>query len=510
MAKPVSYDSKEYWQTRFEKENTFEWLLDYSSMKDVFEKYLSKASKIINLGCGNSNIPFGWYENGYGPSLNVDYCENVIEKMKSKTREKYPNPTNPELIPSWDTIDVLNMDNIESSTFDFIFEKSTSDAIACSDENGEQLSKLEREVYRICKNGGTWVSVSYSSSRWNDVPNISTRWIMETIPIACKQNETEVHNPNGFVISRPVQYQYYDKAVPSKKMVPSNDQINYFNNFGFLIVENFLERKEIDMLYEEGNNITNFCLEQGDLVTEWGCVIEPFGSGYLSGLGDIPKDIKTNREKYFNTRKLAGNEKIEAILDKYYTFSKALVPNPSSPVLFNEQYIVKPPNSKAEFSWHQDRLYLKNYDGYNIPIISCWTPLQDMNTKNGSLIIKPYKSIDRNDDYSSIGIMESIPSYVSHHGNASNDQEQNIFDSKEIKKLDLYSKRKNDSRSDFLLDICSGSVAFMSGWVLHSSSFNNSGKYRFCYMPQFSCSPVYKKKKENEIENNLVAYAIGV
>ncbi|OMJ10120.1 hypothetical protein AYI69_g363 [Smittium culicis] len=59
--------------------------------------------------------------------------------------------------------------------------------------------------------------------------------------------------------------------------------------------------------------------------------------------------------------------------------------------------------------------------------------------------------------------------------------------------------------------IDAGSVVFLSSNVPHCSCENESSSFRFCYMPQFSRSPILKST-QNGLNNldpdNLVAFAV--
>lgn len=46
--------------------------------------------------------------------------------------------------------------------FDFIFDKGTLDALACSDDNDLVMEKTALECIRVLKPGGKWVVVSFA------------------------------------------------------------------------------------------------------------------------------------------------------------------------------------------------------------------------------------------------------------------------------------------------------------------------------------------------------------
>lgn len=46
----VPFHEKSYWESRFEKEKHFEWLLTWKSVKDELALYLKKDEDILHLG----------------------------------------------------------------------------------------------------------------------------------------------------------------------------------------------------------------------------------------------------------------------------------------------------------------------------------------------------------------------------------------------------------------------------------------------------------------------------
>jgi hypothetical protein len=48
--KAVPFHEKSYWESRFEKEKHFEWLLTWDSVKTELEPYLNEVEDILHLG----------------------------------------------------------------------------------------------------------------------------------------------------------------------------------------------------------------------------------------------------------------------------------------------------------------------------------------------------------------------------------------------------------------------------------------------------------------------------
>ena len=51
------YNKKEFWDEAFEKyKSVFDWYGGYNDFKTYFSTYINKKSRILLVGCGNSNL----------------------------------------------------------------------------------------------------------------------------------------------------------------------------------------------------------------------------------------------------------------------------------------------------------------------------------------------------------------------------------------------------------------------------------------------------------------------
>ena len=126
------YKSQEYWETRFLKEESYEWLVPLSEVAPQLLPLLKKDDKILMLGCGNS--PFSGtllpsfshnieivlhllchvadlYDAGYENIVNIDYSSNVIERMKAANQSR--------VTMSWLVMDMMELNfPAENGLFD--------------------------------------------------------------------------------------------------------------------------------------------------------------------------------------------------------------------------------------------------------------------------------------------------------------------------------------------------------------------------------------------------------
>jgi ubiquinone/menaquinone biosynthesis C-methylase UbiE len=150
-----NYGEKKYWEERYEsqKGKTFDWLEDYESIKPILDNLgIKKEYRILNVGCGNSEFSEKMYDEGFTHNYNIDICQNVIDFMNTRNKGKKGL--------HFDVMDVCEM-AYKDETFDLIIDKSTIDALLCSDHSFMIVAKMLKEISRVLKTGGYYVIISY-------------------------------------------------------------------------------------------------------------------------------------------------------------------------------------------------------------------------------------------------------------------------------------------------------------------------------------------------------------
>jgi len=67
--------------------STFEWYGEYRpQLQPLLRKYIKPSSKVLNVGCGNSDLSADMYDDGFQNIVNVDFSEVVIEEMRRKNK----------------------------------------------------------------------------------------------------------------------------------------------------------------------------------------------------------------------------------------------------------------------------------------------------------------------------------------------------------------------------------------------------------------------------------------
>ncbi|KAJ2720107.1 hypothetical protein GGI07_004819 [Coemansia sp. Benny D115] len=230
----------------------------------------------------------------------------------------------------------------------------------------------------------------------------------------------------------------------------SLEQISFYRRHGYLIVEDFLAPLETKEYAHEAQLLVNHCYELGDLVSHWGCIVEPLGCDYLEPR-EIPPQARTARHAYIAVRSQISSAALAlCTLDRFGRCARQLLS--SGPAyLLNDQYIVKPPRCESAcFAWHQDTMYFSPAEQCH-EVVSVWVPLDDVSEDNGTVLVEPFPDPERP------GVYEG-----------------------------------RERAGVFAAAISAGTALFMDGRLRHCSVANRSPAFRTAYMPQFSLGRIQR------------------
>ena len=149
------YGSEDYWNERYSSEETkYEWFLNWPEFFSAIRPNIDIVyGDVLHIGCGNSEMSFDILENGFSSVSSIDISAVVIDQMKKKYAD------NQKL--SWFTQDCRKLEFVDSS-FDFVVEKGTIDAIYCSSDPEENIGKTMSEISRVMKEGACFISMSFA------------------------------------------------------------------------------------------------------------------------------------------------------------------------------------------------------------------------------------------------------------------------------------------------------------------------------------------------------------
>ncbi|KAL4635962.1 endothelin-converting enzyme 2-like [Arapaima gigas] len=155
------YKDVEYWDERYEKEESFEWFGDLSKFQHLLERHVHKEDNILVLGCGNSSLSFNMYQRGFCSITNIDYSGVCIETMAKRHADCQEM--------QWLKMDARHL-AFSESTFDVVLEKGTLDAMTVEEKDPWNVSaetaglihQVLKEISRVLKPGGRFISITFA------------------------------------------------------------------------------------------------------------------------------------------------------------------------------------------------------------------------------------------------------------------------------------------------------------------------------------------------------------
>lgn len=130
------YKYVDYWDERYQTEESFEWFGDFSTFQHLLENFIKKEDSILVLGCGNSGLSVDLYKAGYRSISNID-----------ARQLSFPD-----------------------GSFDVVLEKATLDAMLVEEKDPWRVSndaarlihQVLTEVSRVLKPGGRFLSLTFA------------------------------------------------------------------------------------------------------------------------------------------------------------------------------------------------------------------------------------------------------------------------------------------------------------------------------------------------------------
>ncbi|KDQ62435.1 hypothetical protein JAAARDRAFT_30345 [Jaapia argillacea MUCL 33604] len=254
---PPQYQSKAYWDRRFQREAEFEWL---GSGRDVLLPPIADFLKVwsrdhtdppalLHIGAGTSTLQFhihDLYEKFFGSDfgssviVNTDFSELAVQRGRDCEGERNGDGSRGPMC--WERVDMLgwgDLTSLKHHSFGLVVDKSTSDAISCGDPiniHSDALAPQNPLLQRLnrvseCRSdalvleplelvalhlaslvipGGLWIVLSYSSNRFpfllpnrsSDPPartiDLTAFWeiqIMQPVEAPSGQGNAGVHAP---------------------------------------------------------------------------------------------------------------------------------------------------------------------------------------------------------------------------------------------------------------------------------------------------------------------------
>jgi len=173
MNNSYTYANPRYWDDYYKKldeAERFDWYVSWDTatkpankdeaatwgdkkLSAIVGPLLKKESKVLMLGCGNSDMSEKMYRDGFEEITNIDISEQLIQNFKQKQQTAMPKM-------QWLFMDATAM-SFDTGSFDAVIDKGTLDAV---EQNKELVLGSIREAHRVLKSGGLFISVTFNSA----------------------------------------------------------------------------------------------------------------------------------------------------------------------------------------------------------------------------------------------------------------------------------------------------------------------------------------------------------
>ncbi|CAN7984806.1 unnamed protein product [Ixodes hexagonus] len=175
------YSDVAYWDARYRREATYDWLLPYEKYAFLLRKHVRQTDRILMLGCGNSPLSELLFRDGFQNVENIDYSAVVIDNMASHCDHCSQM--------KWHVMDATQL-RFPDASFDVVIEKATLDSMMVHEKDPWNLSEethlkvdlVLREVSRVLRDGGRFISITFAQPHFRGplYANPDFGWSLET------------------------------------------------------------------------------------------------------------------------------------------------------------------------------------------------------------------------------------------------------------------------------------------------------------------------------------------
>uniref|UniRef100_A0A8H7N6P6 Methyltransferase domain-containing protein n=1 Tax=Bionectria ochroleuca TaxID=29856 RepID=A0A8H7N6P6_BIOOC len=176
----TDYEKQSYWHDRFASETSFEWLVTSKQFISVIESHLARlplASHILHLGSGTSDLHNHFRSRGLLNVTNLDFEPLAAERGRDLEQNAFGDVRmnyvvadatrlvdEPIMVGSHGGAAGEEEKNVTPAKFELVVDKSTADAVACGGDSA--ILKLAKGIKECLSKDGVWISLSFSSDRF--------------------------------------------------------------------------------------------------------------------------------------------------------------------------------------------------------------------------------------------------------------------------------------------------------------------------------------------------------
>ena len=224
----------------------------------------------------------------------------------------------------------------------------------------------------------------------------------------------------------------------------TQQKVNEFKSQGFLVLEDFVSSGVLLELKESLNDIFK------EIDKESIRVKQSYNNKHYGDISKAGRKFIKNQSSYYPAiQKYLKSKPIKEVVTKLLD---------GDAFIFNEQFVMKEPNTQSSFNWHQDSGYI-NFD--HKPYLTTWLALDDTHSLNGPLSVIP----------TNIGTTAEV---LTHQWS---DKSKDLF-------IEV------DEAKAKTLHVAAGALVVFSSLTPHASGANQSSKTRTAYLAQYSSEPI--------------------
>ena len=224
----------------------------------------------------------------------------------------------------------------------------------------------------------------------------------------------------------------------------TQQKVNEFISQGFLVLKDFVSSGVLLELKESLNDIFK------EIDKESIRVKQSYNNKHYGDISKAGRKFIKNQSSYYPAiQKYLKSKPIKEVVTKLLD---------GDAFIFNEQFVMKEPNTQSSFNWHQDSGYI-NFD--HKPYLTTWLALDDTHSLNGPLSVIP----------TNIGTTAEV---LTHQWS---DKSKDLF-------IEV------DEAKAKTLHVAAGALVVFSSLTPHASGANQSSKTRTAYLAQYSSEPI--------------------
>ena len=221
-------------------------------------------------------------------------------------------------------------------------------------------------------------------------------------------------------------------------------KVNEFKSQGYLIFEDFVSSEVLSELKESLNSIFD------EIDNDSSRLKQSYDNKHYGDISKEGRKFLKNQSRYYPAiQRYLKSKPIKEIVTKLLD---------GEAFIFNEQFVIKEPNTPSSFNWHQDSGYI-NFD--HKPYLTTWLALDDTHSLNGPLSVIPTN-------------IETTSKVYTHHWS---DKSNDLF-------IEV-----DETKSKTLL-VTAGTLVVFSSLTPHASGPNQSSRTRTAYLAQYSSEPI--------------------